>query len=325
MYAPHHARRPGGQCCVGVGVGPRVPRRRRRRRHLPGTDSVRVLHRGHRAARPLARRRRSRLARLVATSTDLLPVLVVGAPLRYRQRIYNTAVVIHRGVVLGVAPKSYLPTYREFYERRQLAPGDDERGIIRIGDIRGALRPRSAVRRNRSSRFRAARRNLRGHVRADPAQRGSGAGRRDGVGEPVRQPDHDRARRGPPPAGALGVVAMPGRLCLCRCGGGRIDNRPGLGRPDHDLGERCAAGRIRALPQGGASFGRRRRHRAASLGAAADGHIRRQPAPSPAVGGLVPAHRVPARPARRRHRPAASDRAFPVRPRRSATAATGLL
>lgn len=71
---------------------------------------------------------------VVASSADLLPVLVVGAPLRYRHRIYNTAVVIHRGAVLGVVPKSYLPTYREFYERRQIAPGDDERGTIRIGD-----------------------------------------------------------------------------------------------------------------------------------------------------------------------------------------------
>ena len=78
---------------------------------------------------------------VVAASTDLLPVLVVGAPLRYGQRIYNTAVVIHRGVVLGVAPKSYLPTYREFYERRQLSPGDDERGIIRIGDFQAPFGP----------------------------------------------------------------------------------------------------------------------------------------------------------------------------------------
>lgn len=70
---------------------------------------------------------------IVASSTDLLPVLVVGAPLRHRNRIYNTAVVIHRGTVLGVVPKSYLPTYREFYERRQIAPGDYERGTIRIG------------------------------------------------------------------------------------------------------------------------------------------------------------------------------------------------
>ena len=36
--------------------------------------------------------------------------------------------------VLGVVPKSYLPTYREFYERRQMAAGDDVRGAIRMGD-----------------------------------------------------------------------------------------------------------------------------------------------------------------------------------------------
>ncbi len=73
------------------------------------------------------------LLEVVAASADLLPVLVVGAPLRYLHRIYNTAVVIHRGAVLGVAPKSYLPTYREFYESRQVAAGDDLHGTIRIG------------------------------------------------------------------------------------------------------------------------------------------------------------------------------------------------
>jgi NAD+ synthase (glutamine-hydrolysing) len=75
------------------------------------------------------------IADIVASSADLVPVLVVGAPVRHRHRIYNAAVVIHRGVVLGVAPKSYLPTYREFYERRQIAPGDDERGTIRLGGV----------------------------------------------------------------------------------------------------------------------------------------------------------------------------------------------
>jgi NAD+ synthase (glutamine-hydrolysing) len=69
---------------------------------------------------------------VVLASTDLLPVLVVGAPLRYRHRVYNTAVVIHRGTVLGVVPKSYLPTYREFYERRHFAAGDDVRGTLRL-------------------------------------------------------------------------------------------------------------------------------------------------------------------------------------------------
>ena len=74
------------------------------------------------------------LAEVVAASAQLRPVLVVGAPLRLRHRVYNTAVVVHRGRVLGVAPKSYLPTYREFYERRQLAPGDDVRTTIRFGE-----------------------------------------------------------------------------------------------------------------------------------------------------------------------------------------------
>jgi NAD+ synthase (glutamine-hydrolysing) len=74
----------------------------------------------------------SALATVVAGSKEVLPVLVLGAPLRHRNRIYNCAVVVHRGRVLGVTPKSYLPTYREFYERRQIAPGDDQRGTIRL-------------------------------------------------------------------------------------------------------------------------------------------------------------------------------------------------
>ena len=53
-------------------------------------------------------------------------MIIVGAPLRHRARLFNTAVVIHRGRVLGVVPKIHLPNYREFYERRQFASG---RGI----------------------------------------------------------------------------------------------------------------------------------------------------------------------------------------------------
>ena len=55
-----------------------------------------------------------------------------ASPLRHRNRVYNCAAVVHRGRLLGVVPKSYLPTYREFYERRQLASGADERGTIRV-------------------------------------------------------------------------------------------------------------------------------------------------------------------------------------------------
>jgi NAD+ synthase (glutamine-hydrolysing) len=82
------------------------------------------------------------IERLVEASVDLFPVLVVGAPLRHRNRLYNCAVVIHRGELLGVAPKSYLPTYREFYERRWYAPGDD-RGDqdIRVGELEAPFGP----------------------------------------------------------------------------------------------------------------------------------------------------------------------------------------
>ena len=65
----------------------------------------------------------ARIGDLVEASQKLFPVLVVGAPLRSRGQLYNAAVVIHRGSILGVVPKTYLPNYREFYERRHFASG----------------------------------------------------------------------------------------------------------------------------------------------------------------------------------------------------------
>jgi NAD+ synthase (glutamine-hydrolysing) len=63
------------------------------------------------------------LGRLVEASNELYPVLVVGVPLRRSGRLYNTAVILHRGRILGVVPKTYLPNYREFYERRHFTSG----------------------------------------------------------------------------------------------------------------------------------------------------------------------------------------------------------
>jgi NAD+ synthase (glutamine-hydrolysing) len=56
-------------------------------------------------------------------SQDLGPVLLVGAPLRRNGRLYNTAVTISRGQILGVVPKTFLPNYREYYEKRWFASG----------------------------------------------------------------------------------------------------------------------------------------------------------------------------------------------------------
>src|SRR5215203_3215290 len=51
------------------------------------------------------------LATVVEGTADLLPLIVFGAPLRHRNRIYNCAIAVHRGRVLGAIPKSYPPTY----------------------------------------------------------------------------------------------------------------------------------------------------------------------------------------------------------------------
>jgi NAD+ synthase (glutamine-hydrolysing) len=68
---------------------------------------------------------RDAVARIVEESRGLAPVLLVGAPLRFDGRLYNAAVVIHEGRMLGIVPKTYLPNYREFYERRQFTSGRD--------------------------------------------------------------------------------------------------------------------------------------------------------------------------------------------------------
>ena len=71
---------------------------------------------------------------LIEGSADLLPLLLVGAPLRHLGSLYNCALAIHRGELLGVVPKIHLPNYREFYEPRHFVSGDgSEGGSITIG------------------------------------------------------------------------------------------------------------------------------------------------------------------------------------------------
>ncbi len=69
------------------------------------------------------------LAMVVAGSQKLRPVLVLGAPLVRNGRLYNCAVIVARGRVLGVVPKSFLPNYREYYEKRWFAPGVGMTGL----------------------------------------------------------------------------------------------------------------------------------------------------------------------------------------------------
>ena len=71
---------------------------------------------------------RAQLSRLLEASRDLYPVLILGAPFAVDGRLFNCAFVMHRGVLLGIVPKAYLPNYREFYEKRHFAPGVSQVG-----------------------------------------------------------------------------------------------------------------------------------------------------------------------------------------------------
>jgi NAD+ synthase (glutamine-hydrolysing) len=68
------------------------------------------------------------IAEIARGSAELQPLLMVGAPVRHEHGVFNTAVAIQRGRVLGVVPKSYLPEYREYYEKRQFRAARDAVG-----------------------------------------------------------------------------------------------------------------------------------------------------------------------------------------------------
>src|SRR3954467_5152698 len=68
---------------------------------------------------------RAALLDIVKASADLTPVLAVGCPLRFEGKLFNCAVIIYRGQILGIVPKTYLPNYREFYEKRQFTSAVD--------------------------------------------------------------------------------------------------------------------------------------------------------------------------------------------------------
>ncbi len=79
------------------------------------------------------------LASVVAASAKLRPVLLVGAPLRRNGRVYNCAVAVARGRILGVVPKTFLPNYREYYEKRWFAAGAGLTGLTI--DVAGQTAP----------------------------------------------------------------------------------------------------------------------------------------------------------------------------------------
>ena len=265
------------------------------------------------------------VADLVAASADLLPLLLVGAPLRHAGALYNCAVAIHRGRLLGVVPKVHLPNYREFYEPRHFVAGDGMvGGEIAIGgaDARRSAptccsRPRTCrassctPRSARTSGCRCRRVPQAALAGATVLANLSASNITIGKAETRRLLCASQSAR----CVAAYLYAAAGRR--------RVHHRPRLGRPGLDLRERRDAGRDRALPVGQPV---RAWPTSTSTGCAtsACGWA----ASTPTAAAIPRAFRriaLPARSAGRRYRPGAQGRALPVRAGRSGAARAGLL
>lgn len=69
----------------------------------------------------------------IAEFTETLDLtIIVGLPVAYNNAIYNCAAIIDKGIVKGLVPKTYLPNYNEFYERRWFASGEITDSSIKI-------------------------------------------------------------------------------------------------------------------------------------------------------------------------------------------------
>ena len=72
-----------------------------------------------------ARQRLRGAADGVDATRNLEVLTAVGMPVQVEQKLYNCAVVIQKGEILGVVPKTFLPNYGEFYEKRQFSPAPE--------------------------------------------------------------------------------------------------------------------------------------------------------------------------------------------------------
>ncbi len=188
------------------------------------------------------------LARAVAASREFAQVLLVGAPLRFGAQLFNCAVVIHAGSVLGIVPKTLSAELPRVLREAAVHVGAGRsvlRGALSRGD--GPLRQRPGLRGLQRRRLRAPRGDLRGPLGTHSAEHLRCARGRDGAGKPLGE-QHHRGQGGVPPRplrGAVGEVHR--RVPVLRRRARRVDHRPRLGRPRADLREQRPARGVAAV------------------------------------------------------------------------------
>lgn len=62
---------------------------------------------------------------LLENSKNMDIIFIVGAPIRHDNQLFNVAIVIQKGKILGMVPKTYIPNYAEFYEQRWFSSSED--------------------------------------------------------------------------------------------------------------------------------------------------------------------------------------------------------
>ena len=75
------------------------------------------------------------LAEICAATKSLDMLTVAGMPLKFNNRLYNVAAVMHNGVLLGFSAKSHIPNYSEFYEARHFAPAPETIEYVSVSGI----------------------------------------------------------------------------------------------------------------------------------------------------------------------------------------------
>lgn len=83
--------------------------------------------------RGLLNKAKEGLKKIAAASAGSLCLIVVGAPICHNERLYNCAVFIQDGQLRGIVPKSYIPNYKEFYEKRWFASGKQIKADTEMG------------------------------------------------------------------------------------------------------------------------------------------------------------------------------------------------
>ena len=176
------------------------------------------------------------LGRILEETKGLDMLTALGMPVRYQNKLYNCALVIRNGEIFGAVPKTYIPSYGEFYESRWFTTGElgaklfQTKGLV-LCDNDVPFHTKQVFHCEDVPNFIVGVEICEDLWATTPPSVKFDPGRGHHYFKPVRQRRGGRQSRLPPSAcnGAVGAADV--RLCLCGCRGGGKLHRFGVLRP----------------------------------------------------------------------------------------------